>query len=107
MDGTRLKHVSEFKYLGFILDESGTDGADGRKVVGAIRSQVNDMGLRHECARVLHDSFLVSVILCDCETMIRREKEKSRIRAVQMNNLRGLLDIRKMDILQNARIRVE
>ena len=29
--------------------------------------------------------------------MLRKEKERSRIRAVQMDNLRGLLDIRKMD----------
>ena len=26
VDGIRLKHVSEFKYLGWILVESGTDG---------------------------------------------------------------------------------
>ena len=26
IDGIRLQHVSEFKYLGCVLDESGTDG---------------------------------------------------------------------------------
>ena len=26
VDGIRLNHVSEFKYLGCVLDESGTDG---------------------------------------------------------------------------------
>ena len=26
VDGMRLKHVSEFKYLECVLDESGTDG---------------------------------------------------------------------------------
>ena len=25
-DGIRLEHVSEFKYFGYVLDESGTDG---------------------------------------------------------------------------------
>ena len=47
VDGIRLEHVSEFKYLGG-LDESGTDGkecsrkmASGRMVAGAIRSLVN------------------------------------------------------------------
>ena len=33
------------------------------------------------------------------------EKERSRIRAVQMDNLRGFLGIRKMDRAPNARIR--
>ena len=28
VDGTHLVHVSEFKYLGCVLDESGTDGAE-------------------------------------------------------------------------------
>ena len=28
VDWVRLEHVPEFKYLGFVLDESGTDGAE-------------------------------------------------------------------------------
>ena len=46
--GIRLEHVSEFKYLGCVLNESGTDEtecsrkvASGRRVAGAIRSLVN------------------------------------------------------------------
>ena len=34
-----------------------------------------------------------------------REKERSRIWAVQMDNLRGLLGIRRIDKVSNARIR--
>ena len=44
----RLEHVSEFKYLRFVLEESGTDGtecsrkmASGRRVAGTIRSLIN------------------------------------------------------------------
>ena len=44
VQGIRLDHVSEFKYLGFVLDESGRDGVAWR-VAGAIRSLVNDMDL--------------------------------------------------------------
>ena len=47
MDGMRLEHVSAFKYLGCVLEESGTYEAEcsrkvasGRRVVGAIRSIV-------------------------------------------------------------------
>ena len=33
IDGIRLEHVSEIKYFGCVLDESGTDGEEyGRKV---------------------------------------------------------------------------
>ena len=41
----------------------------------------------------------------DSETMTWREKERSRIRSVQMDNLKGLLVIRRMDKVPNARIR--
>ena len=87
VDGIRLEHVSELKYSGCVLDESGTDEAEcnrkvvsGRRVADAIRSLVN--------ARVLHESLLVPVLTYGSE------KERSRIRAVHMDNLRGLLGIR-------------
>ena len=39
------------------------------------------------------------------ETMIWREEERSRIRTVQMDNLRGLLGIRRMNKFLNVPIR--
>ena len=77
---------------------------NGNRVTGAIRSLVNVTGLLLVCARVLHETSLVPVLMYGSETMIGKEREISRIRAVQMNNLRGLLGIR-MDKFLNARIR--
>ena len=37
--------------------------------------------------------------------MLWKEKERSRIRIVQMGNLRNLLGVRRMDSVSNARIR--
>ena len=37
--------------------------------------------------------------------MIGREKERSRVRAVPVDNLRGVLGIRRMDKVPNGRIR--
>ena len=53
---------------------------------------------------VLHATLLVPVLTYGSETMLWK-KESSRIRAVQMDNLTGLLDIRKMDRVPNAWIR--
>ena len=51
IDRIHLEHVYKFKYLGCVLDESGTDGAEcSRKVAGAIRSLVNGRDLQLECA---------------------------------------------------------
>ena len=39
------------------------------------------------------------------KTMLWKEEERSRVRAAQMDNLRGLLGIRRMDRIHNAQIR--
>ena len=90
----------EFKYLKCVLDDSGTDEAEccrnvasGRRVAGAIRSLVKARGLQLEWARVLHETLFMPFRMYSNETMIWK-KEKSRVRAVQMDNLRGLLGIR-------------
>ena len=41
-------------------------------------SLVNARGLQLECARVLHESLLVPVLMYDSETMIWKEKKRSR-----------------------------
>ena len=70
VDGICLKHVSEFKYLGYIYDKSGIDGAEcSRKVAsrsrvaGVIRSLVNAKDLQIKCARVLHETSLLPVLM--------------------------------------------
>ena len=82
---TEEEHVSEFKYLGCLLDESGTyEAACSRKVAsvrrvsGAIRFLVNARNVQLECASVLHESLLVHVLTYGSERMIWRE-ERSRI----------------------------
>ena len=86
VDGIRLKHVSEFKYLGYVLNESGTDGAEcsknvasGRRVAGTIRSLVNARDLQLECASVLRETSFVPVHMCGSEIILRKENERSRI----------------------------
>ena len=58
----------------------------------------------NELARVLHKALLVSVLMYGSETMTRKEKERPRIRAVLMDNLKDLLGIRIMDEASNVRI---
>ena len=55
-----MEHVSEFKYLGYVIDEPFIDDAEsrrnvscGRMVAGAIRF------LQLESARVLHETLLM------------------------------------------------
>ena len=91
-----LTHVSEFKYLACLLDELGVDGvecrrkvASGRRVADAIRSLVNARDFQLECARILSETLLVLLFMYGSETMLWKEKERSRIKPVQMDNLLG------------------
>ena len=43
---------------------------------------------------------------CNCETMVGREKEISRIRTVQTDNLRSLLGIRRIDRILTANVKI-
>ena len=77
VDVIRLEHVTEFKYLGCVLDESGTDETEchrkvvsGNRVAGVIGSLVNARSLQLECAMVLHESLLIPVRIYGNETMI-------------------------------------
>ena len=94
------------------MDKSGTDGgaecskkvASRRRVAGAIRSLVNARDLQLECAKVWHEKLLVPILMYGSESMLWKE-EISRVKAVQMDNLRVLLDIRRIDRVPNAWIR--
>ena len=63
--------------MGYVLDDSGTDGAEcsrkvasKRRVADAIRSLVNARYLQLECAGVLHETLHVSVLMYGNETML-------------------------------------
>ena len=77
IDRVHLEHVSEFKYLGCVLDEVSTHGteycrkvASRRRVEGAIRSLVNAKDLQLECGRALHETLLVPALIYSSETDI-------------------------------------
>ena len=75
-----------------------------RKVAGALTFLVDARGLQleHETSSAL--AMLMLVLRYGNKIMIYKE-ERSRIRAEQMDDLRGLLVIRRMDKAPNAQIR--
>ena len=66
---------------------------------------MNVRSLQLEYAKLLLKALLMSLLLYDRETMIRMEKERFGIRAVQMDNFRVLLGIKRMDRVPNAWMR--
>ena len=96
IDGIRLEHLQNLNTWDvFWTNRVQMRVASGSTVVGAIRSLVNARSLQLDCAKVLDESLLVPVLTYGSETVIWKEEEMSRIRAVQMDNLRDL-GIRRM-----------
>ena len=53
----------------------------------------------------MHESLVVPVLMYGSETMMWKEEERSRIRTMQMDNLRWLLRAERMDRVPNAQLR--
>ena len=62
------------------------------------------LGICNLSVLVFHETLLVPVLTYGSETMIWKE-ERSRIRAAQTDNRRGLLGIKGMDRVLNSQIR--
>ena len=112
LNGKMLEVVKEFGYLGSIVNDKGTDESDcnkrvvnGRKTAGMIRSLVNKRCLSQNCAKILHEKMLVPTLLYGSECMVWKPKERWKIQAVQMDNLRGMLGVKRVDKMKNEEIR--
>lgn len=53
------------------------------------------------CARFPHNSMLVLALVCGSEALMWKKKEKSRIRVVKIDNLRGMQKMRMIDRMRN------
>ena len=79
--------------------------ASGRRVAGATRSLGNVENFQFECAKVIHETLLVPLLMYGSEKMLWKEEGRSIIRTVHMDNVRGWLGIKRMDRVPNARVR--
>src|SRR5678815_2551252 len=76
-----------------------------RDRAGAIKSLVNVKGLSLECARVLHEGMLLPVLFYGSETMVWNKKYRSKVQCVQMDNLRSMLGVKRINKMRNELIR--
>ena len=73
--------------------------------MGKIKQLINNRDFRLECARESHEVMLEAVLMYENETVGWKEQERSRIKAVQMNNLPSLLCVRGIGRILNALVR--
>ena len=68
---------------------------EGSSVLEEVAEDFGQVWANVECGRGLHEALLVPVLLYGSDIMMGREKERSRTRALQMDNFRCLLGFRK------------
>ena len=84
------------------MDESGIDEVEcSRKVASGRVAVLLILGV---CSLSVLWSLAVTVLTYGSEIMIWKEKQSSRIKAVNIEILRNLLGIRRMDKIPNARV---
>ena len=62
VDGFRLEHVSEFKYLGCVLNESGTEGAECSRKVASRRGVAGAIRMLRICSLSVLGSWMASLV---------------------------------------------
>src|SRR5678815_4939980 len=63
------------------------------------------MRLSLESSRVLHEGMLLPVLMYSSGTMVWNKRYRSKLQCVQMDNLRGVLSVKRNDKMRNERIR--
>lgn len=74
--------TEKVKYKNKVMNE--------KKVAVLIRVPMKNRGLSLECERVLHESLPSPILVYWSKIMIWKEKKKSRMRTVQMNNQKAM-----------------
>lgn len=77
----------------------------GRRNGGATKALGNEKGMSLDFARTLHESLLILTLRQQNETMVQKERQRSRIKAMHMNSLWAMIRVRKSDRIKNERMR--
>lgn len=111
VDGENHEVDEVFKYLEVISNKRGLcDKEMGkpvikvRKVAEAMKALDGTKGLNPsgDATRCLHKGVLIPALICSCKTLVWHEYEKSRVRAGEMDMLKHICRVRKIDRISNS-----
>jgi hypothetical protein len=114
VNGESLKQVEEFVYLGSMFTRDGNMEKDierrvsaGNRVNGALKSVVANKCLSNEAKLAVHNGVLVPTLMYGSEAWSWKNKDESRLNAVEMRSLRRMCGKTMYDRCTNAEIRAE
>jgi hypothetical protein len=127
----QIKAVNRFKYLGSILEATGTTTleiekiiCEGRRVIGTLNSALWSKTILHKTKKLMYQALVRSILLCGAETWSlntqhanklletemdfwRRSARKSRKEKVRNGTIRAIMEVGKniLEITEEKRLR--
>lgn len=112
MNGEQMEEVKSFDYLGVCIaatgelnDEVRHRVEEGCKSWGALKSVMRCRGLGMDAKKRLYESVVVPTVLYGSETWGMKEAEKRRLDVLEMNCLRSMVGVTRMDRIRNEEVR--
>ena len=111
--GHNVENVRKAVYLGMKLSEDGRMEGELEKRIGIAMSTVGAMkakvfrnrGLSWKAKMQVNNAMVVPMMMHGCESWVLREKEKSRLQAGEMNVLRKVAGVTRLEHIRNEVVR--
>ena len=110
--GRRMEEVETYRYLGVdILNDSGMGEkvnhriGEARKAWGALKDVWKKRHISREAKVGMYEGIIELSLLYGCETWVLNVRDRERMEAVEMNCLRNICGLRRIDRVPNVEIR--
>ena len=112
IDGSELKNVDQFKYLGSIMPSDGTVNKEiesriskASQSLGRLRSRVMDnRNIKLSTKLKVYKAVVLTSLLYGCETWTLYRKHIKQLEGFHMRSLRSIMDIRWQDKVTNLQV---
>ena len=113
VDGVRLKQARETVYLGVRLSENGGMESELERrigmaatAVGALREpNFGNKELSKEAKLTVYNAVVVPILVYGCEAWVLRERDTMRLQAMEIQVLRGVAGVTRLDCMRSEEIR--
>ena len=112
LNGKRMEEIETYRYLGVdILNDSGMGEevnhriGEARKAWGALKDVWKKWHITREAKVGMYEGIIEPSLLYGCETWVLNVCDRKRMEAVEMNCLRNICGLRRIDRVPNVEIR--
>ena len=112
LNNRRMEEVESYRYLGVdISRDSGMEEevnhriTEARKAWGAMKDVWKKRHISREAKVGMYEGIIEPTLLYGCEVWMMKTRDRKRMEAVEMNCLRNICGIRRIDRVSNAEIR--